>query len=97
MSHAFYRSKLKQPVKLDALIAKIAALVTGKKNAFNVDYKGAKFYGENMTNLDFTTTPTKITFTYNSVNYELLKTNIKMIKRIRSRKYMFETNVLTVV
>jgi hypothetical protein len=91
----FVRSKLKETAKVAALLAKISALQAGKPNAFNVDFNGKRFFGEKMSNLDLTTDPTKITFTYEAVNYELLLSDIKIIKRIRCRKYMFKTKVLT--
>lgn len=40
---------------------------------------------------------TKITFTYEGVNYQLLLSDIKIAKRIRSRKYVFHTDKLTVI
>jgi hypothetical protein len=96
-THGFLRSKLKEPAKVTTLLLKIEAIVAKKPNAFNVDFKGLPFYGEKMSNLDLTTDPTKITFTYDAVDYELLLADIKIVQRIRSRKYKFKTNVLTVV
>jgi hypothetical protein len=96
-THGFLRSKLKEPAKVTALLLKIAAIAAKKPNAFNVDFKGELFFGEKMSSLDLTTDPTKITFTYDAVNYELLLADIKIVQRIRSRKYKFKTNVLTVV
>jgi hypothetical protein len=93
----FMRSKLKDAPKFAAVLQKISALYVKKNNCFNVDFKGTVFFGEKMTNLDLTTDPTKITFTYGATNYELLLSNVKLAKRLRCRKYMFKTNVLTVV
>lgn len=209
---SFLRSKLKQPAKVSALLKKIETIKAGKPNAFNVDFKGKKFFGEKMlatiaavaaskviqdltftadiagvggnsisltyikpaaasqalsvsvsgnditvslatdvgalaistandikTALDgnaaaaalintavsgvgttvqaaqaqtfltggadtyiapacnLTGDVTKITFTYDGVNYQLLRSDIQIIKRVRSRKYVAHTNVLTVV
>lgn len=93
--HGFIRSHLGH--KLAALLVKLSALYPVKKNCFNVDFKGAKFEGKLMTALDLTTDPTKVTFTYNAVNYEFLLSDIQIVKRVRSRKYLFEVKVLTVV
>ena len=96
-THGFLRSKLKEPAKVTALLLKIEAIAAKKPNVFNVDFAGQLFFGEKMSSLDLTTDPTKITFTYDAVNYELLLADIKIVQRIRSRKYKFKTNVLTVV
>lgn len=93
---SFLRSKLKQSEKVAALLLKIEGIVaTGKTNAFNVDFAGQKLNGVDMSNLDLTTDPTKITFTHNSLDYELALSDLKIVKRVRSRKYVFHTNVLT--
>lgn len=94
MTNGFIRSKLKNPSKVDNLITKISALVEKKPNAFNVDFKGQKFEGILMSDLDFSD-PTKITFTYGAADYELLIADIKIVKRIRTKKYVFKTNILT--
>lgn len=96
-TNGFIRSKLKSTAHFAALLLKIEGIVADKPNAFNVDYAGQKFKGEDLTALDLTTDPTKITFTHDAVDYELLLADVKIVKRLRSRKYMFKTNVLTVV
>lgn len=82
---------------MSKLITKIAALQAKKPNSFNVDFKGLRLVGEKMTNVDLTTDAAKITFTYDGVNYELLKADITIVKRLRTKKYLFKTNVLTAV
>ena len=94
--HAFVRTQLKTP-KLVNYLEKIQALQEKKPNAFNVQYDGQRFEGVKMTAFDLTTDPTKVTFTHNAVDYEFLLADIQILKRIRSRKYLFEVKVLTVV
>lgn len=95
--NGFIRSKLKEDSKFAAILTKIEGLIVGKPNSFNVDFKGTKFVGEKMSNVDLTSDPDNITFTYDSVDYSLALDDVKIVKRIRCRKYMFKTNVLTTV
>jgi hypothetical protein len=93
---SFLRSKLQSDEKVAKLVEKISSLHPKKSNVFNVDFKGQRFFGEKMDDLDFSD-PTKITFTYEEKDYELLLADVTIAKRIRSRKYMFKTNVLAEV
>ena len=95
-THGFVRSKLKDAPKLAELVDKVEAIYAKKSNAFNVHYQAQKLSGESMTSLDFSD-PTKISFTSGGVDYEFLLADIAIVKRVRSRKYVFKVNVLTVV
>ena len=53
------------------------------------------FLQDKMTNVDLDGDPTKITFTFDGADYELALSDIKIVKRLRTKKYMFKTNVLT--
>jgi hypothetical protein len=94
---SFLRSQLQNEEKVAKLLEKIAFIYSGKPNAFNVDFKGQRFLGEKMSNLELTADPTKVTFTYEGVDYELMLADVLIAKRIRSRKYSFKTNVLNEV
>lgn len=93
--HGFVRSQLSH--KLPDLLVKIEDLKVKKPNAFNVEFGSLRFPGLKMTAFDLTTDPTKVTFTFNAVNYEFLLTDIQIIQRMRSRKYLFKVKVLTTV
>lgn len=93
----FLRSKLKQPAKLSALLNKVEAILAGKPNAFNVESPEGRFAGEKMSNVDLTTDPTKVTFTYDAIDYEFLLSDISIVDRIRSRKYKFKVKAVSVV
>ena len=95
LSQGFFRSRLKDDDEVAKLIAKVAFLQAKKPNAFNVDFKGQKMTGDKMTNVDLDGDPTKITFTFDGADYELALSDIKIVKRLRTKKYMFKTNVLT--
>lgn len=97
LPNSFVRSKIKNTAHFAALLAKIEALQAKKQNAFNVYYGSDRLMGVDMTALDLTTDPTKVTFTHGGVDYEFLLTDIKIVKRIRTRKYVFVVNVLTIV
>jgi hypothetical protein len=93
--NAFIRSKLQDPAYLAKILTKIEGLYASKSNSFNVYYGFQKFHGEHMTLVDFSV-PGQISFTYDAVAYTFLVTDIKIVKKIRARKYVFKVNVLTV-
>jgi hypothetical protein len=96
-SNGFIRSKIKDTVHFAKFLAKLSLMTAGKPNAFNVDFQGNRFHGEFMTAYDLTTDPTKVTFSHGGFNYEFLLADIQLVRRLRSRKYTFKVNVLTIV
>ena len=94
--NAFIRSKLSTP-KLADYLKKVEDLKAKKPNAFNVQSATLRIAGNKITAFDLTTDPTKVTFTADAVNYEFLLTDIQIVQRLRSRKYLFVVKVLTVV
>ena len=95
--NGFVRSKIKNETSFAQLLAKIEALKEKKPNAFNVDFGSDRFKGEDMTAFDLSTDPTKASFSHGGQDYEFLLTDIKIVKRIRSRKYLFVVKDLTIV
>lgn len=96
-SNGFIRSKIKDAPHFAKFLLKLKDIKTKKPNAFNVDYGSTRFSGEKMTAFDLTTDPTKVTFSSDGVDYSFLLTDIQIVKRLRSRKYTFKVNVLTIV
>lgn len=92
--NAFIRSKLQDPTYLAKILAKIEGLYAIKSNAFNVYYGFQKFHGEHMTLVDFSV-PGQISFTYDAVPHTFLIADIRIVKKIRARKYVFKVNVLS--
>ena len=97
MPNNFVRSQIKDTAHFKKLLVKIAGIKGVKKNAFNVDFGSTRFHGEDMTAFNLTSDPTMITFSAGGLNYSFLLTDIKIVKRIRTRKYLFVVNVLTIV
>lgn len=97
LPNGFLRTKLKSSSEMTKLLTKLNGILAKKKNAFNLEFRGLKMEGVDMTNVDLLTSPTAITFTHGGVDYSLEKANIVYFKRLRTRKYMFKTNVLTVI
>lgn len=93
----FIRSKIKNTTHFAKFLAKLSVMKAKKHNAFNVEYHGTVFHGEAMTAFDLTTDPTKVSFSHGGLNYEFLLADIKIVIRLRSRKYKFKVNVLTIV
>jgi hypothetical protein len=91
------RSKLKSLELLLKQLTKIEGLSELKANALNFESNGVRYLGSDITAFDLTSDEDKITFTHNAINYEILKSDLTIIKRIRSRKYLIEAKVITVV
>lgn len=90
----FYRSKAKE--KAPKVVEKIHSLYPRKMNSFIVEHDKKRMVSEKMTGVDFSD-PTKVSFTYDSVNYEFLVADVVFIKRVRTKKYLLRVSVLTIV
>ena len=90
----FYRSKVSS--KASQVVEKVHSLYPRKLNSFIVEHDKKRMVSDKMENVSFSD-PTKVTFTYESVNYSFLVADIVFIKRVRTKKFLFRVSTLTEV
>lgn len=90
----FYRSKVSE--KAPKVVEKVHSLYPRKMNSFIIEHDKKRMFSEKMENVSFSD-PTKITFTYESIDYSILVADIVFIKRVRTKKYLLRVKTLTEV
>ena len=81
------KTRFSTQTKVQAIVSKLEKLLKiNRKGCLNVEMNGRRYYGTLMKNIVIN--GEKISFTYGEQAHSFIMSDVKMVKRLRTRRYL---------